>query len=111
MIALRRVQQSSRCSGFVARARQTFGTRSIFLVARMSSKTARTRGSGVFSSTSFTVPMRFPSGDLIHIPPQLAVQLLGQFVVAVADVIDLPDVPRLGLRLGHPRWRLRRVTN
>jgi hypothetical protein len=57
MIALSLVQQSFKCSGCVARARQMFGTRSIFLVALMSANTSRTIGSVQFSSTSFTVGM------------------------------------------------------
>src|SRR5205809_1279190 len=57
MIAFNRVQQSSKCAGFVAKARQMLGTRSIFLVALMSAKTARTLGWFVFSSTSLTVLM------------------------------------------------------
>src|SRR5262249_61724834 len=50
-------QTDSRCAGFVARARQKLLIRATFLVALMSSKTARTRGLVVFSSTSFTVAM------------------------------------------------------
>src|SRR5437660_11633103 len=55
MIAFKRVQQSSKCSGLVANARQMLGTRSIFFVALMSAKTARILGWFVLSSTSLTV--------------------------------------------------------
>src|SRR4051812_4660570 len=55
MIALRRVQHSSRWSGCDASALQMLGMKSIFFVALMSAKTRRTTGCGQSSSTSFTV--------------------------------------------------------
>src|SRR5579864_537148 len=60
MIALARVQQISRCSGFEASARQKFGTRSIFFVALISSKIALIFGFVVDSSTRFTVGIKSP---------------------------------------------------
>src|SRR5262249_3007512 len=106
-------QTDSRCAGFVARARQKLLIRATFLVALMSSKTARTRGLVVFSSTSFTVAMVHlrlrrrrenerpgPSrrGEVLG---QRALQCLGVVNGGLPEVMDFPAV--VGLDEVHRR--------
>src|SRR5262245_12877713 len=55
MIAFSRVQHNSRCCGWVARALQMAGMKSIFLVSLISANIFWTNGFGSFSATSFTV--------------------------------------------------------
>src|SRR5437763_655144 len=70
--ALRRVQHSSRCWGWVAKALQIAGTKSIFLVSLMSLNTFWTIGLGSFSSTSFTVGMAVLLAGIVYITRLLA---------------------------------------
>src|SRR5207302_7581948 len=107
MIALRRVQHNSKCSGFVARARQISGTRSIFLVALMSSNTARTRALVVFSLTSLTVLMtsflKSVGGDVVrgHYTSEAGLSRAG-FSCQKHGRRDTINAPR-GLILAVPR--------
>src|SRR3954451_578534 len=57
MIAFSRVQHNSRWGGWVAKALQIAGMKSIFFVSLMSANIFCTNGFGSFSSTSFTVGM------------------------------------------------------